>query len=202
VDGTSNFVAPGLIGHPVDVVLYDDGETHLIKTEVVEATPLLLRILGKSRAGVRAGRRVMLLAHYDGFALRADCHLNQLRVEEDVALLEIGNINWEILERRRHIRVLVSVPVVLRTVHQGNSEPEVRTLEGTATDMSISGAFVQIEGFVDEGALIEFSAEINGQTIRTLAVVARTVSSGIGIQFVEYLDNARHLLHGFLTRAA
>jgi len=204
VDETTKFILSGIAGYPVDVVLYDDGETHLIKTQVVVSAPLQLKVVGQNRFGLRAGRRVMLLAHYEGLALKADAHLDRFRNDEEGLFLDIGSVNWEILERRRHIRVPVEIPVLLRAVYPGEGEPEVRVVEGTSLDMSISGAYVKTDELLEEGALLEFSVEIEGQTVRTLAVIAHvaTEHGGLGLHFVEYLENARQILHGFLTRAA
>jgi len=194
----------GLEGYPVDVVLYDDGETHLVKTQVVAISPLQLKVVGQNRFGLRAGRRIMLLAHYEGLALRADGHLDRFRSADDGLFLEISNANWEVLERRRHIRVPVEMRISFRAVYATDEQPEVRIVEGTTLDMSISGAYVKTDDLPEEGALVEFSAEIDGQTVRTLAMVAHVSPEvgGVGLQFVEYLDNARHILHGFLTHAA
>lgn len=204
VDATTSFIISSMAGCPVDLVLYDEGRTRLIKTEVETPIPLRLKMLDPDCLGVRAARRVMLLAHHQGLAMRADGHLDQTRIDEHGAHLDISSVHWELLERRRHIRVPVTVPVSLRIVVDGESEPELDVIHGTTLDMSISGAFVKTADLPPEGSLVEFAVSLNGEEIRTLAVVAHVAleRSGVGLHFVEYLENARYLLHGFLSRAA
>lgn len=193
-----------MAGCPVDLVLYEEGQTRLIKTEVVSPLPLRLRVLDDVRRSLRAGHRVMLLAHHEGLAMRADGHLDQFRTVDNCMYIEISNVHWELLERRRHIRVPVVVPVILRMVTDSDEEPSVQAIMGTTLDMSISGAFFKSKELPPEGSLVEFSADLDGEVIRTLAVVAHATSerSGVGLHFVEYLENSRHLLSLFLSKAA
>jgi hypothetical protein len=146
----------------------------------------------------------MLLSQHNHLAMRADGHLAQVENTSEGLFLEINQVHWEILERRRHVRVPVSADVTLRAVMENEDQPSVEVLNGTALDLSVSGAFVTGKDLPKEGSLIEFSINLDGVTVRTLAVVAHNVNGrmGVGLHFVEYIDNARYLLHGFLTRAA
>ncbi len=204
MDATADFILSGLAGCPVDVVIYDDGQTQLLKSTVEHSVPLRLNIEQGCLDGIRPGRRVMLLAYHEGLSMRADGHLDQIRSHEDGRSLEISNVHWELLERRRHIRVPVSIPVALKVVIPGRDNSTVHTISGTSLDMSISGAFVKVSELPQEGSLVEFSTEIDGEPVRTLAVVARVTSDrhGIGLHFVEYLESARFKLQNFLTKAA
>jgi hypothetical protein len=113
-------------------------------------------------------------------------------------------VHWELLERRRHIRVPVNVSVTMRAVVENENKPVVDVITGSTVDLSISGAFVKATMLPQEGSLVEFSTELNGETVRILAVVAHITRerSGVGLHFVEYLDNARYMIHEFLTNAA
>ncbi|MFI5384786.1 MAG: PilZ domain-containing protein [Fimbriimonadales bacterium] len=204
MDATTSYILSGMTGCPVDLVLYDDGNTRLLRTEIASPLPLRLKVLSGSQSGVRAGRRVMLLACHEGLALRGDGHLDQYRSEKGGLELEIGSVQWELLERRRHVRVPLNLPVTLRAVAQGDDEPTVENITGTTMDISVSGAFVKAAVLPDEGSLVEFTTHIQGEELRTLAVVAHVTHerSGVGLHFVEYLGNSRHLLREFLTRAA
>ncbi|HVT13085.1 MAG TPA: PilZ domain-containing protein [Fimbriimonadaceae bacterium] len=204
MDATADFILSGLTGCSVDVVIYDDGQTQLLKSTVEHSAPLRLAVQLGCLDGIRPGRRVMLLAYYEGLSMRADGHLDQIRSGENGRCLEISNVHWELLERRRHIRVPVSIPVAIKVVIPGRDTSSVHVISGTSLDMSISGAFVKVSELPQEGALVEFSTEIDGEPIKTLAVVARVTSdrNGIGLHFVEYIENARFKLQNFLTKAA
>lgn len=192
-----------MAGSAVDVVLYDNGETRMVKTTVETVVPLRLKAL-RVVDGLRSARRVMLLTHRDGVALRGDGHLDEVRHASDGWSLEIGHVHWEILERRRHVRVPVATRSIMRVVRELDDQPEVQRIVGTTVDMSISGAFVQVEDAPPQGALVEFSTSLGAHEVRTLAVVAHTLldKSGIGLHFVEYLENARFHLSEFLREAA
>jgi hypothetical protein len=205
VDATTGFIVSGMTGCPVELVLYDDGQTRLIKTIIENPAPLRLKIVDNIKRGICAGRRVMLLAHHDGLVVRADGHLDQVVKDNEGHFLEIGPVQWEVLERRRHIRVPVNVSVAIRAVvEEENVVHVVDQIDGVTMDISISGAFVTSQTLPEEGSLVEFSADLNGTEIRALAVVAHLTRerNGFGLHFVEYLDNAHYLLDTFLTKAA
>jgi hypothetical protein len=204
VETTTSVIVSGMTGWPVDLVLYDDGHTRLIKAEIEGTMPLRLKVIDPNARGIRAARRVMLLAKQDHVAMRADGHLDQVRHEADGLRLEIGQVQWELLERRRHVRVPVSISVSIRAVVENDDAPAVDNLEGKTVDLSISGAFVKVSPVPVEGSLIEMKMVLDGEPVRMLAVVAHAAGpgSGVGLHFVEYLDNARFLLHDFLTQAA
>lgn len=193
-----------MVGASVDLVVYDGGKTRLIKTVIEHAMPLRLRQVEANKPRLRPARRVMLLAYHEGLALRADGHLSHVDSSGEDTFLEINQVHWEILERRRHVRIPVKANVSLRTVIESDEQPVVTQLDGTTVDLSVSGAFVTGSNLPNENSLIEFAIELDGQLVRTLAVVAHNSSGrhGVGLHFVEYIDNARFLLHGFLTKAA
>ncbi len=192
-----------MIGCGVDLLLFDEAETRLIKTQIEQPLPLRLRSVGAEASIPKSGRRAMLLAHFDGLPMRADGDLDTVGSDGEGVWFEMNGVRWEVLERRRHVRVPVSVPVKLRLCDGDDDSPGTE-IEGMTRDLSISGAFVKLSQVPEEGTLLEFEAEILGQTVRTLAVVARKVPecSGVGLQFVKYLEDARPQLHGFLTKAA
>jgi hypothetical protein len=193
-----------MAGSPVDLVLYDEGCTRLIKTVIDTPMPLRLKVVDENAKDMRAARRVMLLAHADGVALRADGHLDSLSREADGLYVQLSHVTWELLERRRHVRVPVELPVRLSLVVEGEVQPEIDGWVGTTADMSISGAFVRCSDLPDAGSLVEFSTVVDDEEVRTLAVVAHSSKErgGVGLHFVEYLGNARFALHGFLAKAA
>ena len=204
VDASASFIVSGMVGAPVDLVVYDAGRTRLVKTVIDHTMPLRLRQVEALKPRLRPARRVMLLAHHDGLALRADGHLSRVDAGDESVFLEINQVHWEVLERRRHVRVPVKADVSLRMVVEGEEQPVVSQLNGTTVDLSVSGAFVVGTNLPAENSLIEFSIDLDGHHVRTLAVVAHNTTGrqGVGLHFVEYIDNARFLLHGFLTKAA
>jgi hypothetical protein len=204
VDATTSFIVSGMKGAPVDLIIYEEGLTRLVKTTVDNPTPLRLRIVDKGHKAIRPGRRVMLLSNHEGLAMRADGHLNDIQCDSTGMFLDVSNVHWELLERRRHVRVPVGVAITLRTVVEAEDEPTVELLTGSTMDMSVSGAFVRMDQLPEQGSLVEFVAELDGVTVRVLAVVAHITPErkGVGLHFVEYLENARLTLQTFLTKAA
>jgi hypothetical protein len=204
VDATTSFIVSGMKGAPVDLIIYEEGLTRLVKTHVDTPTPLRLKIAEQGHKGIRPGRRVMLLSNHEGLAMRADGHLNEIQRDPTGMFLEVSNVHWELLERRRHVRVPVNLPITLRTVVESEEDATVDLLHGATMDMSVSGAFVRMEQMPTQGSLVEFATELDGAPVRVLAVVAHLTPErkGAGLHFVEYLDNARLTLQTFLTKAA
>jgi hypothetical protein len=204
VDATTSFIVSGMENWPVDLVLYDNGQTRLVKAEIESPTPLRLKLIDAKAANIRPGRRVMLLAKQDSIGMRGDGHLDEVRRGPEGVHLDISQVHWELLERRRHVRVPVYLPISIRTVVENREAPAVDIFSGTTIDLSISGALVNVSPLPIEGSLVEMQANLNGENVRVLAVVAHAAGSGtgLGLHFVEYLDNARFHLQTFLSQAA
>ncbi len=204
MDASTSFIVGGLTGCPVDLIIYNDGETRLVKSVVHNATPLSLRVEAGSVEGLRPALRVMLISMSDGVALRADGHLDQIRTESGEFFADLSSVHWEILDRRRHDRLPVNLPISLRLVTDHRHETVISSTEGTAVDMSISGAFVAMKEMPVPGSLVEFNTVLSGEPVRALAVVAylSELRGGAGVHFVEYLGNARQAIHSYLSAQA
>src|SRR5579862_3133479 len=193
-----------MTGSPVDLVLYGGGHTQLLQAELLEAEPLRLRYVGSFGQRIQPMQQVMLLACYDGMRMRSAGVLDRVHEHDGVFDLNVSDAVWELLERRRHIRMPVRLPVKLRAVDQGGADLFGPSIDGATFDLSVSGAFIHVNEMPREDALLEVEMQIEGTLIRTLAVVARlnVDRGGMGLHFVEYLDDALGTLTCFLENAA
>ena|SRR5579862_8378982 len=190
-------------GCKVDLVLYHEGNISVVPTVIASPIPLVLLAVGDANPSLRVGHRVMLLAHHEGLAMRAEGVLDLVIDGLEGTEYEITDVQWELLERRRHIRVPVSVSVSMQTVRRTKDE-FVKTYTGTTFDMSLSGAFIHANELPEENALVEVTIELEPNKVKTLAVVARVHKEGIGagLHFVQYLNDSQPLLEEFLFDAA
>lgn len=204
MDETIAAVLGDLTGKSIDLVVYDNGVTRLFKTVVDLTNPLRLRVVEGDHAILRSGRQVMLLSRAEGNAFRADGHLDTIRRDNKGCFLEIGKLAWELLERRRHVRVAVETRVTLSAVEESDEGPRVRSSLGETFDLSDSGAFVKMDEPAAEGSLVECTLHLGKHEVRVLAMVAHhpVDQQGVGLHFVEYLGDAKPKLQQFLTEQA
>jgi len=102
-------------------------------------------------------------------------------------------------ERRRHPRLDVNLPVILR--HRG------RLLPATMLNLSVGGAYIRTDdGRVSEDGPVEviFDIDANTRDISLRGTILRNSplsdSSGLGIQFTNLFSESHRAVEEFLRR--
>lgn len=200
VDVATQMIVAGIAGQEVDLVVYDEGLTKVFRARVKSAQPLVLQVDAGPKEALRIARKAMILTQTDGLSLRGEGHLDGIRWVDGSAFLEISNANWEVLDRRRHPRFSVDVPVEMRLVSESADAPAIVIHDGRTVDMSISGAFVKMDQPPAAGSLVNFTAWINSKAFKALALVAHAANNGkFGVHFVECYGSGNTDLQNFLS---
>lgn len=201
MDAATQFVVNRLAGQELDLVVYDEGLTRVFRVNVNSSQPLVLSFSGDRKDALRSTRRVMVVAHADGISLRGEGHIDQVRWDGKEATLEIGNVNWEVLDRRRHPRHSVDFAVEMKLVMEFDDNAEIVTHTGQAIDLSLSGSCVKIAKAPHLGTLVNFNGTLNGKPFNALALVAHVGTDGsIGVHFVEFYGNSSADLSDYLKK--
>ena len=97
-------------------------------------------------------------------------------------------------ERRRYPRVKAKIPV---EIHSDQST----TASRAATDeISLCGCYIETMFTFDIGAKVELTLSVNGEQVRTIAVVAtRYPQVGNGFDFVDIKPEDRLKLNDFIV---
>ncbi|MFQ3678689.1 MAG: PilZ domain-containing protein [Fimbriimonadaceae bacterium] len=109
---------------------------------------------------------------------------------------------WEEVDRRRHPRYRVQVPILLRVIGERSLRAGIEEIQVTSRDIGLGGVWVDCPTLLPIGTLVQVIAQLKPQeTVRMLGAVAWSEDSGegFGIEFVEYVGGARYYLHTFLS---
>jgi hypothetical protein len=171
---------------------------------VSSEAPLFLDCVASDVQRVRFPRKVVLVSYENGRLLRGEAEAVSMKKVDGHARLEMAQVVWEDLDRRRHQRVNVELPVSLRAVYEHNGDTVLSVVDGATVDLSVGGSRVHVETPILEGSLVEFLVEFTPkESIRALGIVAHAnPDKSIGISFLDYVGAARTRLEDFLAEKA
>lgn len=171
---------------------------------VVSEAPLYVRTSDAEVSGYTFPKPVILLWRQDETILKGEGDAVACHAHEGAWAIELRDLRWEDLERRRHPRFPMSVPVALRAVQEHGGDTVISIFQGNTIDLSLGGAWVDVSQAVAVGCLVEFYAHLTPtESIRALGVVAHSSTGrGIGVQFLDFVGSSHTVLHKFLQQAA
>jgi hypothetical protein len=192
------------IGSEITCLFGDGRLKNTAFSTVSSEAPLYLDCIASDVQRVSFPRKVVLVSYENGRVLRGEGEAVSMKRIDGHARLELSNVVWEDLERRRFARVTVKLPVSLRAVYEHNGDTVISVVEGFTEDLSIGGSKVAVETPILEGSLVEFLATLEGkEEVRALGIVAHAnPDHTMGIGFLDYVGAARTRLEEFLEEKA
>jgi hypothetical protein len=192
------------VGSEVTCLFGDGRLKNTAFSTVCSEAPLYLDCVAADVQRVSFPRKVVLVSYENGRVLRGEAEAISMKRVDGRARLELSKVVWEDLERRRHVRVDVKLPVSLRAVYEHNGDTVISVVEGFTEDLSIGGSKVRAGTPILEGSLVEFLAMVNEKDeVRALGIVAHAnPDNSMGIGFLDYVGAARTRLEEFLADKA
>lgn len=117
----------------------------------------------------------------------------------------VENVLWESVDRRRHSRKAVHLPVEYRVVEEDASGTRMERGSAMTMDLSVGGACLKADRLPNNGLLVDVSLSLNGfDATRALGVVVwvRPIAGEFGIEFLDYFADAKKVLGEFVEAAA
>ena len=193
----------------ISIVFYIDGIPNMILGTVESITPFRVATKDLSASKFANQRRAVILRWDEDVLRKIETSVVSSHWLGNCWTLELEYLTTDETDRRRYPRYPMRLPVTVRTVkdsHQGTISVDC---EGYTEDLSLGGASIKVLGDIETQSLVEIHTHITDfDTIRTLAVVARSSNSGesnengIGVQFVDFIGGGRYHLFSFLSRVA
>lgn len=193
------------IGSTLTTVFHVEGRPSAAFCTVSSEAPLYLTTRDREVGNLEFPRPIMLLWQQGDHVLKGEAEAVSVQSDASGWVVEVQKVQWEDLNRRRHPRVPVTVPVALRAVQELQGNTSINIFQGITEDLSLGGAWVRVEPQVEVGSLVEFQAHLGpNETVRTFGVVAHRSDhkAGVGIEFLDYVGAAHYMLHTFLAKAA
>jgi len=91
---------------------------------------------------------------------------------------------------RRHPRLLLSVPIVLRHL----TKTGIDTTRGITLDVSEGGLGALVQGSLSMGETVEIDLRLREHPLKTVAIVRQTCSTRSGFEFLGLTEQERQLL--------
>lgn len=186
-------------------MFYRDSMPIVVEAEVVSLKPFQLATSNPTAGRLARMRRALVVRQDNTQIWRLEAEVKDATPQGDRWVCTLEPMKWSEIDRRRHPRFAVKLPVTIRTIVEQDGEFVHADLPGTALDLSLCGARVQIDAPIEPGALVEINVELSSrQTIQALAATAFTkpYQGQLGFEFIDFVGNAQYQLHSFLVDKA
>src|SRR5271165_2785085 len=167
----------------------------VVDAEVVSLKPFQLATTNPSAGRLAKMRRALVVRQDNAQIWRLEAEVKDAVAVNDRWVCTLEPMKWSEIDRRRHPRFAVKLPVSIRAVIETDGQFQHTDVPGTALDLSLCGARVQIEADIEPGSLVEISLEIPGQqAINALAITAFTkpYQGQLGFEFIDFVGNAQY----------
>lgn len=191
-------------GDPIVVVSYRDEWARLFHATIDSIQPFSVLISTEESTAFESATETVLLTTSEQSPQKAQALVQSSESTETGLRVAFEPFEWVLVDRRRHPRIPMKLPVELQLVEETESGPKITTRHAFTEDMSLGGAWVQMENPLPKDALIEFRTwPANGSLVRTLAVVMHSSQErqGVGLEFVNFIGPSKLALEEFLSAA-
>jgi hypothetical protein len=168
-------------------------------------SPIHFETVSPHAAFIRPELNALLVVHEPGRVWRVQAKVESIAFEGEKGFCELEAASvWEI-DQRRAPRYPVELPVEIGFVTHEDGEPVYRVVNGTAINMSLTGARVRTSSAVPVGAMLHITFHAAPVIIvKALAITTCSEEDDlhIGLNFVEFMDDGQLHFHEFLGQRA
>lgn len=182
------------------VVAYQDGAPRFGTGKLVSVAPFWLKTTSDGFE-LQPGQRVLLVQQEGKNVGKASGVVSS--VVDGVA--EVDNLAYEEVDRRRYPRHEIGVQVSIRAVSEVEQQAHIVHFEGSTKDLSLGGAWINSDIGLAPGSLVDVQITLrSGSQSRILGIIAWTddQNPGFGIEFLDFVGDARYRLHEFMSQNA
>jgi hypothetical protein len=177
----------------------------VVDAEVINLRPFQIATRNPSAGKLARMRRALVVRQENAQIWRLESEVVEAIPDGDRWICTLEPTKWSEIDRRRHPRFSVKMPVEVRAVIEQDGEFAHTDIPGLALDLSLCGARVQIEAEIEPGALVQIKLDISSrQSIQILAMTAFTkpYQGQLGFEFIDFVGNAQYQLHSYLVDQA
>lgn len=196
---------PFELGSRASLVFYRDSMPVVVDAEVINLRPFQIATRNPSAGKLARMRRALVVRQENAQIWRLESEVVEAIPDGDRWICTLEPTKWSEIDRRRHPRFSVKMPVEVRAVIEQDGEFAHTDIPGLALDLSLCGARVQIEAEIEPGALVQIKLDISSrQSIQILAMTAFTkpYQGQLGFEFIDFVGNAQYQLHSYLVDQA
>lgn len=194
-----------VIGTPVSVIWYSNGEPRSIIGTVQGEEPLSLEVNDFMAEELTQGTSLKILVQNAGVFETADTTVGSVTKVGGRWRLNLDELNWSTSDRRSYKRYQAKLMAKCRFVSEDPSGASIREFTVTTKDVSMGGAWIASDAVIMPGSILNVELSTSPTTsARALAVVAWSDPNGrgFGIEFLDLIGNTKTALTTFLKELA
>jgi hypothetical protein len=199
---------PGITKHlspdtPVIVAFMIDGRPMAVNGLCVGEQPLKIFTKDPRTQDISYPQSVVLVWHREESVLKGEADAVSVEPHKAGFLLTIDRTHVAEVDRRVYARYPVEVPVSIRSVCDMKESHVIALSQGVTKDISLGGAWVDVQPVVAMGSIVEFHIKVDGEEMSALAMVAHDNPNrgGNGLEFIDFYGDSRDKFLKFLERA-
>lgn len=189
------------IGTPVSMIWYRAGEPQSFIGTVVSTEPFVLEAGDSSVVAIGENEPVKILFQNAGTFQAADAVVRRRTQVGQRQRLDLEQVKVEKSDRRSFPRHPATLLVKCRYVTDRLEGAEIREFMVTTRDISLGGTWVQSDGPMEQGAILNCEVlTAPGTTVRALGIVAWSDpnGNGFGVEFMDFIGGSRSALSSFI----
>lgn len=147
---------------------------------------------------------VVLVWHRDESVMKGEADAVAVEPYKAGYVLTIERTHVAEVDRRVYPRYPIESSVSVRSVCDVKGSQVIALSQGVTKDISLGGAWIDVQPTVPMGSIVEFHMKIDGEDMSALAMVAHDNPNrgGNGLEFIDFYGDSRDKFVKFLERAA
>jgi len=176
-----------------------------LRGEITSLNPIQFETASGDILLLVPGQETLLVFHESNRLWRMQADVKSVSFLNELGKCELEATRiWEI-DQRRCPRYPVDVAVEIGFVTEIQGEPTYQVINGTAINMSLTGARVKTDTYIPPGTLFHLTFHAAPVVvIKSLAITAgcQQEESHVGLSFIEFIDDGQLNFHEFLGALA
>lgn len=194
-----------MVGRKVAAVFLIDGSPCNMSGVVRGLDPFQFETANRWAKDLDPGTRA-LFVYQEGQELhKASTRVSFVKEDDGLFFVDTSTVLWESVDRRRHVRRQVEVPVAFKFVQDSDGDVRMEACDGLTIDLSAGGSCVSYPKPPPVGTLVDCAFVLGSSApSRALGVVAwiREASGEFGVEFLDFVGDAKNGITSFLNRMA
>lgn len=189
---------------PVIVAFMIEGRPMAVNGMSVTDEPLQIFTKDPRISGVNYPQSVVLVWHREESVMKGEAEVVSAEPHKAGYLLTIQRTHVAEVDRRVYPRFPIEIPVSIRSVCDVRESQVIALSLGVTKDLSLGGAWVDVQPTVPMGSIVEFHLKVDGQDMSALAMVAHDNPNrgGNGLEFIDFYGDSRDRFTEFLKAKA
>lgn len=188
---------------PVIVAFMIDGRPMAVNGLCIAEEPLKIFTKDLRTQDIKYPQSVVLVWHREETVMKGEADAVSVEPYKAGFVLSIERTHVAEVDRRVYPRYPIETSVSIRSVCDMKGSQVISLSQGVTRDLSMGGAWVDVQPVVTMGSIVEFHIKVDGEEMSALAMVAHDNPNrgGNGLEFIDFYGDSRDRFLAYLERA-